>query len=177
MKLHHYSGRNRQRRSSSNNYFFINDAAPAEIYTLSLHDALPIFDQHAIGSGASGCVAAQAATKVRTDVDCALDRKSTRLNFSDTVSSYAVVCLQYVAAEIVTAHRGGPLVNEHPGVAVAAEDVVADRGVGPRPADRSEERRVGEECRRGGWRSRKARIRREHACDAWATIGDLHVQA
>src|SRR5260221_7494682 len=84
-------------------FFFFNDTATTEIYTLSLHDALPILrrltrprygevdpvqvaavvERHAddVGSGAD----AEGASS---------DRKSTRLNSSHTVISYAVFCLK-----------------------------------------------------------------------------------
>src|SRR5438034_3966421 len=68
-------------------FFFFNDTATTEIYTLSLHDALPIYltwvmaetDHHAAGSGS---------------MSDDRDRKSTRLNSSHTVISYAVFCLK-----------------------------------------------------------------------------------
>src|SRR2546430_9897424 len=78
-------------------FFFFNDTATTEIYTLSLHDALPI----------------SAATEQPLDrieqaglrreflifgqlqlSDHAQDRKSTRLNSSHSQISYAVFCLK-----------------------------------------------------------------------------------
>src|SRR5260221_8972842 len=93
-------------------FFFFNDTATTEIYTLSLHDALPISHQYV--RAAAGRPDAPAGlsvcrhdwrTECRPDrVDhlelrCAnrgdiLDRKSTRLNSSHTVISYAVFCLK-----------------------------------------------------------------------------------
>src|SRR5437588_12223651 len=89
--------------SSSLFSFFFHDTATTEIYTLSLHDALPIYcediarmcrrqthraDQHvagfAIASGHGDLVGRY----------CESDRKSTRLNSSHTVISYAVFCLK-----------------------------------------------------------------------------------
>src|SRR6266699_4945495 len=70
--------------------FFFNDTATTEIYTLSLHDALPI--RSAARTPPSGCTfrtAMSAASAARTR-----DRKSTRLNCSHVRSSYAVSCLQ-----------------------------------------------------------------------------------
>src|SRR5215471_3501934 len=68
--------------------FFFNDTATTEIYTLSLHDALPIsgrgFARHAIR------VEQQALQRLFQ----AGDRKSTRLNSSHVEISYAVFCLK-----------------------------------------------------------------------------------
>src|SRR3712207_7465302 len=85
-------------------FFFFNDTATTEIYTLSLHDALPICPhlpgrgrdrRHRLGDRRllrrrprchddvrAGCLA-----EVR-------DRKSTRLNSSHANISYAVFCLK-----------------------------------------------------------------------------------
>src|SRR6266571_7900343 len=70
-----------------NFFFFFNDTATTEIYTLSLHDALPISTRHA-GVRAphfSCCGSRPAAWR---------DRKSTRLNSSHMSISYAVLCLK-----------------------------------------------------------------------------------
>src|SRR3712207_7912042 len=86
--------------------FFFNDTATTEIYTLSLHDALPIFV--AGGCGAGGGVAEPRDRRVavgqgRHGVGRAAgdrrprahrDRKSTRLNSSHANISYAVFCLK-----------------------------------------------------------------------------------
>src|SRR5436190_12861627 len=81
-------------------FFFFNDTATTEIYTLSLHDALPIcfelFPARRCGSRVTA-----AAGRPRA----APDRKSTRLNSSHTVISYAVFCLKKKknkARELVT---------------------------------------------------------------------------
>src|SRR2546430_11545240 len=84
-------------------FFFFNDTATTEIYTLSLHDALPIFhplrleergDRVAIQfetvGGLRGAVAESDAL-VAVDHE---DRKSTRLNSSHSQISYAVFCLK-----------------------------------------------------------------------------------
>src|SRR5207248_11732200 len=93
-------------------FFFFNDPTTSDIYTLSLHDALPIWTEFIIES----------ARKVAIDVildqrlfvldpkrydayldaldnppppgDCRADRKSTRLNSSHRTISYAVFCLK-----------------------------------------------------------------------------------
>src|SRR5256885_13306686 len=85
-------------------FFFFNDTATTEIYTLSLHDALPIsgeLDRVLVRLGAA--VREERAVEVSGhhlgDQPCQLaplvvDRKSTRLNSSHLVISYAVFCLQ-----------------------------------------------------------------------------------
>src|SRR6266571_2954685 len=73
-------------------FFFFNDTATTEIYTLSLHDALPIF----LASGEGGDVghkAGLASGEARLTVG-KKDRKSTRLNSSHMSNSYAVCCLK-----------------------------------------------------------------------------------
>src|SRR5438067_13848696 len=83
-------------------FFFFNDTATTEIYTLSLHDALPIYKnpgieevwhggkvtrRRLIGYGAAaGALGAAMAVPP--------DRKSTRLNSSHVSISYAVFCLK-----------------------------------------------------------------------------------
>src|SRR2546426_2254613 len=104
-------------------FFFFNDTATTEIYTLSLHDALPI------------CILV--ALKPELDFDCVLgceletltrcqllcigpvakqsdgifrywtDRKSTRLNSSHLVISYAVFCLKKKKKYEMLAFRHG----------------------------------------------------------------------
>src|SRR3989442_6939886 len=75
-------------------FFFFNDTATTEIYTLSLHDALPI-------SRPGGCPGAlqchlrlQGLSFVPAVVNGIEDRKSTRLNSSHVRISYAVFCLK-----------------------------------------------------------------------------------
>src|SRR5438034_6669821 len=93
-----------------------NDPSPTTIYTLSLHDALPIFT--ALGEGDHGAEQESVALAIEHGVVenlgglegrvlieqhgaenrllrfVAPDRKSTRLNSSHTVISYAVFCLK-----------------------------------------------------------------------------------
>src|SRR2546422_7810250 len=71
-------------------FFFFNDTATTEIYTLSLHDALPIFS--AGGGGAAAFAASGGAAGIFAA--SRLDRKSTRLNSSHGYISYAVFCLK-----------------------------------------------------------------------------------
>src|SRR6266566_3883397 len=73
-------------------FFFFNAPAPTEIYTLSLHDALPIFVAeigHRRGEEGRDPDPVDAERVV-----AAGDRKSTRLNSSHLVISYAVFCLK-----------------------------------------------------------------------------------
>src|SRR3712207_9285351 len=92
-------------------FFFFNDTATTEIYTLSLHDALPICRSAAprprVGDACleiwrRSCGAATVAPKEsrrQTSREAAaggalVDRKSTRLNSSHANISYAVFCLK-----------------------------------------------------------------------------------
>src|SRR2546430_11273050 len=71
-------------------FFFFNDTATTEIYTLSLHDALPICSR--APSWPRRCGPRCAPTGARTATSG--DRKSTRLNSSHSQISYAVFCLK-----------------------------------------------------------------------------------
>src|SRR3712207_8213967 len=101
---------------------FLNDAATTGIYTLSLHNALPIFEQRGVGRGdvaaggadhvqvrvLGGVVDRRPLAQVRVpdqaepleqlegpvDRRRVGDRKSTRLNSSHVNISYAVFCLK-----------------------------------------------------------------------------------
>src|SRR2546427_4086640 len=74
-------------------FFFFNDTATTEIYTLSLHDALPICQPPA--TGGMNTTASPSASGVDHSPNSALiDRKSTRLNSSHSQISYAVFCLK-----------------------------------------------------------------------------------
>src|SRR5256885_16130780 len=82
-------------------FFFFNDTATTEIYTLSLHDALPISVRlEKLSPGLIPLVSAGTASSAKgTPAEGApagvpLDRKSTRLNSSHLVISYAVFCLR-----------------------------------------------------------------------------------
>src|SRR3712207_7472061 len=93
-------------------YFFFNDTATTEIYTLSLHDALPISIRPASSTDGSAfslmssspslispCIALQllpVGFAPRSLMICSIlaDRKSTRLNSSHANISYAVFCLK-----------------------------------------------------------------------------------
>src|SRR5947207_15472316 len=78
--------------------FFFNDTATPEIYTLSLHDALPISSQHRSRSRDASRLAHHTSgwnhQRSWANREASRDRKSTRLNSSHTVISYAVFCLK-----------------------------------------------------------------------------------
>src|SRR2546429_9382273 len=71
-------------------FFFFNDTATTEIYTLSLHDALPIF--MVLGPLARNKKGEFA--ELFAQMQAQGDRKSTRLNPSHGYISYAVFCLK-----------------------------------------------------------------------------------
>src|SRR3712207_6933073 len=81
-------------------FFFFNDTATTEIYTLSLHDALPIYrrsgdhlrDGGLRSGGSQDWVRGRSALHGRHVLGP--DRKSTRLNSSHANISYAVFCLK-----------------------------------------------------------------------------------
>src|SRR5205807_7734595 len=73
--------------------FFFHDTATAAISTLSLHDALPIFHLER-DFPAEGNAAGDRAEAARRGGRGHGDRKSTRLNSSHLVISYAVFCLK-----------------------------------------------------------------------------------
>src|SRR3989442_5434397 len=89
-------------------FFFFNDTAPTEIYTLSLHDALPISAWKRAAWMSSRAVRARTLNPSslagalppprRAVITCPAkldgDRKSTRLNSSHVRISYAVFCLK-----------------------------------------------------------------------------------
>src|SRR2546430_12689284 len=81
-------------------FFFFNDTATTEIYTLSLHDALPIWPGEREGVCAAddeGLIVGGAGILewIRDGARTAGgDRKSTRLNSSHSQISYAVFCLK-----------------------------------------------------------------------------------
>src|SRR6516225_599446 len=71
--------------------FFYSDPAPTEIYTLSLHDALPIYNSDQFPWFVTQSVT---ISKPVPRSGIGVDRKSTRLNSSHMSISYAVFCLK-----------------------------------------------------------------------------------
>src|SRR5256885_3605832 len=107
-------------------FFFFNDTATTEIYTLSLHDALPISARGtarwavlvalALGAGALTLgphAAGGEFPAIRSGRAFPPDRKSTRLNSSHLVISYAVFCLKKKTLTFLsqTARAGSPTPN------------------------------------------------------------------
>src|SRR3712207_6923871 len=92
--------------ASAIRFFFFNDTATTEIYTLSLHDALPI--SHAtlvpatptmgkpfsVTNGSSSLPKVGSTVRRMRPASFVGDRKSTRLNSSHANISYAVFCLK-----------------------------------------------------------------------------------
>src|SRR5437899_13080786 len=98
-------------------FFFFTDPPPTEIYTLSLHDALPIL----FGRGRKSRSSSARVAIARRVTPCTMlkycsfartsalfihisDRKSTRLNSSHLGISYAVFCLKKKKEKIETNH-------------------------------------------------------------------------
>src|SRR5215203_6714697 len=73
--------------------FFFNDTSTTEIYTLSLHDALPIWVLGAVVA-LGGELVADKLPVTPSRLTPGPDRKSTRLNSSHANISYAVFCLK-----------------------------------------------------------------------------------
>src|SRR5438034_6537072 len=103
-------------------FFFFTETSPTDIYTLSLHDALPISIfpstalRCALAAGRAHCwdrtcrrCAVGNTFRIHASLSSAQsgDRKSTRLNSSHTVISYAVFCLK----------KKKPVTGAHPGPA------------------------------------------------------------
>src|ERR1039458_10689715 len=93
-------------------FFFFNDTATTEIYTLSLHDALPISNRATRSS--------PQPSRPGSWIQCRLDRKSTRLNSSHLGISYAVFCFKKknkttnVPLLAVARLQGSPSPSRHP---------------------------------------------------------------
>src|SRR6266850_893047 len=99
-------------------FFFFNDTATTEIYTLSLHDALPIFGS--FRSPITSASARDTASACQGWRPTMIDRKSTRLNSSYLVISYAVFCLtKKKQAELRLVPTEEPIVKEDRGELVA----------------------------------------------------------
>src|SRR5438445_13815613 len=76
------------------NFYFFNHPPPSKIYTLSLHDALPISPRHVPSCPACAALDRIGLPARRPRLTRGRDRKSTRLNSSHANISYAVFCLK-----------------------------------------------------------------------------------
>src|SRR5258708_13289026 len=103
-------------------FFFFNDTATTEIYTLSLHDALPIFGLARLGQRADVAVGADQFDLARRALQhhrddplargCLAspqDRKSTRLNSSHQIISYAAFCFKKKKVSTTQNYHNPPL--------------------------------------------------------------------
>src|SRR5258708_14855873 len=107
-------------------FFFFNDTATTEIYTLSLHDALPIWRRpprdrvHAAGGSRPDRYRSspRAPAGDRGARPAGGDRKSTRLNSSHQIISYAVFCLKKKKTDTprhIATLRSSPVTRAEPG--------------------------------------------------------------
>src|ERR1022692_701060 len=110
-------------------FFFFNDTATTEIYTLSLHDALPI-------CYVCECRTVDVAHRYRCNE---IDRKSTRLNSSHLVISYAVFCLKKKKRKLAMV----PLLE---GVAHLVLGLLVVRKSGSHPSTPAHVRNMGPRC-------------------------------
>src|SRR5437870_7541200 len=101
-------------------FFFFNDPATTEIYTLSLHDALPIWRRtlascRRLNAAPSKLTDPLSRASVRrsTSATRSGDRKSTRLNSSHVAISYAVFCLKKKKKKNKTTQQKNQLTTLH----------------------------------------------------------------
>src|SRR5690349_22893790 len=106
-------------------FFFFNDTATTEIYTLSLHDALPIslpenlrviaVDMRGHGRSEKTGPMTDWTVPAKDIGELVADRKSTRLNSSHVEISYAVFCLKKKKNKqaVITSHKNS-LIDLHP---------------------------------------------------------------
>src|SRR5437868_10054109 len=71
-------------------FFFFNDTAPTEIYTLSLHDALPIFGAGAVGAAVAG-EAGEEGLDIGVGTEVAIESRSEE-HTSELQSRFDLVC-------------------------------------------------------------------------------------
>src|SRR5258708_7126917 len=108
-------------------FFFFNDTATTEIYTLSLHDALPICPSSSTARSGSWLTAWARSPTTSSD------RKSTRLNSSHQIISYAVFCLKKKKGQApdrtkpVPRVQGRPLLQAESRARAASHDAMASR--------------------------------------------------
>src|SRR2546422_3462029 len=109
----------------AHSFFFFNDTATTEIYTLSLHDALPICARSCGGSPNRD----EYAWLVPPQNVARRDRKSTRLNSSHGYISYAVFCLKKkkMCSSHKDAHKINPLAGKQEYLITQPRGIMYDR--------------------------------------------------
>src|SRR5258708_28192604 len=151
-------------------FFFFNDTATTEIYTLSLHDALPILSQRAgreeyqrdrnqqqsrhrdvVSHRSSKPGARTRAPSIEClvfhgDRSSRRDRKSTRLNSSHQIISYAVFCLKKKNTNRTPASRTTSARPLHPSSCDATTPPLSDGRTSSPPTPRSHYRRPARVC-------------------------------
>src|SRR5947199_8089952 len=93
--------------------FFFNDTATTEIYTLSLHDALPISTGRRCGPRNGSSTGREPRIFALSSLRPSRDRKSTRLNSSHLGISYAVFCLKKKKSNITFIYRVMNKIESH----------------------------------------------------------------
>src|SRR2546427_4978264 len=98
--------------NASTIFFFFNDTATTEIYTLSLHDALPISVERRQpcrprSFSPRSSPRRSSTSPARSCRPSSRDRKSTRLNSSHSQISYAVFCLKKKTDVFLSTEAGG----------------------------------------------------------------------
>src|SRR5438552_14853865 len=104
-----------------NQYFFFNATATTEIYTLSLHDALPICQILKIPEGTSKNLLFEAKRELQRLQLSLGDRKSTRLNSSHQIISYAVFCLKKKTTAVQLRRETNPIAAQAAALSTAED--------------------------------------------------------
>ena len=134
-----------EKKKSNNIVFFFNDTPTTEIYTLSLHDALPIYgDQaivyHGFASAADLDVQVVPSGEVITLLVPSADTAQNKVNSGDHVTErHAFASAAALAVQVIPS---GEVITR----LVPLEETATNR-VNSSDHTRSEERRVGKECR------------------------------
>ena len=131
-------------------FFFFNDTATTEIYTLSLHDALPILDGKHITLGVTGSIACYKAidlasklTQASANVDVILTKGASKFV---TALAFAAITHRPVVTDVFDPQS--ELSIDHVALAERSDSIVIAPATAHTIAKmRSEERRVGKECR------------------------------
>ena len=129
-------GYSRIYKSIAYNNFFFNDTATTEIYTLSLHDALPICFESKPGVGKFSWLAPSGQKGKEYDLTFTVQE-------AETNEKYKVE----VTTKLVVVSNTGPIIRNLEVDGYNKEVVIKYQLESEKPVTRSEERRVGKECR------------------------------